>query len=116
MYTCSFLPKPFSSGVSRKKIAKISLPDDISRIEKVQLKLKNWGQHSGSNQNPFQLNGHPYSLFLNEKWRILAFSSMDVSLDHLKPGENEILVFSDTQHHGLEIFLPGPVLLVRYRK
>jgi len=44
-----------------------------------------------------------------------VFTKCAVSLDHLKAGENEVKLLSDTEHHGIEVLLPGPCLLLRYR-
>ncbi len=30
--------------------------------------------------------------------------------------DNQISLLSDTEHHGIEILLPGPCLMLRYRK
>ena len=32
----------------------------------------------------------------------------------LRRGDNEIVVHSDTEHHGIEVLLPGPAIVVRY--
>jgi len=39
-----------------------------------------------------------------------------VDLKNLRPGMNELKVLSDTEHHGLEVCLPGPALIIRYKK
>ena len=45
----------------------------------------------------------------------VVFTHIDVQSDHLKSGENELAVFSDTEHHGIEILLPGPCLILRQK-
>jgi len=36
-------------------------------------------------------------------------------MKQLKPGKNEMTLLCDTEHHGVEILLPGPVIIVRYK-
>jgi len=38
-----------------------------------------------------------------------------MDMRQLKPGKNEITLLCDTEHHGIEILLPGPVIIVRYK-
>ena len=34
----------------------------------------------------------------------------------LYKGRNEIMLLSDTEHHGIEVLLPGPGIVVRQQK
>ena len=116
MYKCEPFPPFFASRMSDEKSANFVLPNNIENIEKAQLLIKNWGKHKGDNEGPFKLNNKPYDLFSGTVSRIFAFSKIGINIDDLLPGENIVSVFSDTEHHSLEIFLPGPVLFVKEKK
>jgi hypothetical protein len=49
----------------------------------------------------------------DNRYRGILCSRVEVAPEHLKPGENRITLLSDTEHHGIEVFLPGPVVLAR---
>jgi len=38
---------------------------------------------------------------------------LDIDPKLLRRGDNEIRVVSSTEHHGIEVLLPGPALIVR---
>ncbi len=116
MYKCEPFPKYFASRMSSKQTATLTLPSNIKNIEKTELVIKNWGKHKGHNKGPFRLNDKPYSLFTDVVSRIFAFSKININNDDLLPGENKFSVMSDSKHHSLEIFLPGPVLFVKEKK
>ncbi len=116
MYKCEPFPPFFGSRMSREKTAYITIPDNIANIQKAQLVIKNWGRHHGHNKDPFKFNDLPYDLFSEVVSRLLAFSRINVSTGDLLPGKNTFSVFSDTEHHSLEMFLPGPVLIVKEKR
>jgi hypothetical protein len=116
MYRCISMPNHFSSRISREQVAILLLPEDLSQLERAQLLIKNWGNHTGKNQDPFKINKVAYSIFNGERWQICSFTKTDLNIKHLKGGANEFSVFSDTEHHGIEIFLPGPVLICRFNQ
>jgi hypothetical protein len=45
----------------------------------------------------------------------LIYSRFPVNPKNLKRGLNRIELLSNTEHHGIEVLLPGPALLIRYR-
>jgi hypothetical protein len=45
----------------------------------------------------------------------IQFNRLAVAPSSLMQGMNEVVLSSDTAHHGIEIILPGPALMVRYR-
>ncbi len=115
LYKCHDFPPHFSSRVGRLKQAELLLPEDPSRMEKVHLYIKNWYGNIEHNPAPFKINGHSYPIYEDRHHRILAFNQLEVDPDHLRRGVNEFTVYSETEHHGIEVFLPGPVLIVRYK-
>ncbi len=114
MYKCSPMPVPFWSRASRLKKATIVLPADVSSLERVRLLVKIWDGGEGGVKEPFKINGHPYPITSRMAVHDVVFTVADVEPGHLRPGENQITLLSDTEHHGIEVLLPGPVLVARY--
>jgi len=115
MHRCSIMPVPFWSRASRENEAQINLPADISSLAKAKLMIKVWDGGEGSIREPFRINGHPYSVTSGKAIHDVVFTITEVDTQHLRPGKNEITLLSDTEHHGIEVLLPGPVLICRYR-
>ncbi len=115
MYHCSELPVPFHSRASREAIAKFYLPEDLSKLEKAQLWIKTWDGGEGTIKEPFTINGHPYNVISGSAIHDVVFTVTNMDRSHLKPGENTIRLFSDTEHHGIEIVLPGPSFVLKYK-
>jgi len=113
MHYCRDMPVPFWSRASNEKAGIIVLPDDIADAERVQLLIKIWDGGEGTVNNPFTINGHPYPITSGRAVHDVVFTRVDVAVGHLKPGENTVTLLSDTSHHGIEILLPGPCLLIR---
>jgi hypothetical protein len=115
LYSCVELPKPFWSRDKQMKTAQIELPKDISNIESAELHVRIWDGGEGSVKEPFKLNGHAYKITAGGAPHELVYTINQVNPEHLKPGINNIELISDTEHHGIEICLPGPTLIVRYK-
>lgn len=116
MYKCSFMPTPFWSRNSKENKAVIELPKDISFIQRTQLMIKIWDGGEGNIKEPFKINGHPYPITSRKAIHDVVFTIAEVNPEHLKPWRNQITLLSDTEHHGIEILLPGPVIIVRYKE
>lgn len=114
MVTCNTQPVHFASRVNRKQEATFVLPEDLSGLVRAVVLVKTWGYEPGTIKEPFTINGHPYDISKGDRCRSIIFSRLEVTPQHLKPGENRIALVSDTEHHGIEIFLPGPVLFTRF--
>ena len=115
MYKCSSMPIPFWSRDSKENRAVFELPEDISSIQRAQLMIKIWDGGEGNITEPFKINGPPYSITSGKAVHDVVFTVAKVKHEHLKPGKNQIRLLSDTEHHGIEVLLPGPVLMVRYK-
>jgi len=109
------MPAPFWSRASRQNKAQIDLPADISSLEKARLMIKIWDGGEGSIKEPFKINGHPFSVTSGKAIHDVVLTIAEVDPEHLRPGRNEITLLSDTEHHGIEVLLPGPVIIARYR-
>jgi hypothetical protein len=116
MYKCSSMPIPFWSRDSKENKAVIELPKDISSIRRAQLMIKIWDGGEGKVKESFRINGHPYPITSQKAIHDVVFTVAEVNPKHLKPGKNRITLLSDTEHHGIEVLLPGPVLIARYNK
>jgi hypothetical protein len=116
MYECSSIPVPFWSRDSQEKTAVIELPEDINSLRRLQLLIKIWDGGEGKIKEPFKINGHPYSITSRKAVHDVVLTLAEVNPKHLQPGENQITLLSDTEHHGIEVLLPGPVLIARYNE
>ncbi|MHC4693117.1 MAG: hypothetical protein ACYS67_10285 [Planctomycetota bacterium] len=116
MYRCSSIPTPFWSRDSKQKKVVIKLPKDISSLKRAKLMIKIWDGGEGKVKEPFKINGHPYSITSGKAIHDVVFTIAEVNPKHLKPGRNQISLLSDTEHHGIEVLLPGPALIARYNE
>jgi len=116
LYKCSVLPKPFWSRASKPATATIDLPRDPANAESARLMVRVWDGGEGTVKEPFKINGHPYSVTSGKAIHDLVFTNVEVDVKHLKAGTNTLTLLSDTEHHGIEVLLPGPCLLLQYDK
>jgi hypothetical protein len=110
------LPRPFWSRADRKKKCALVLGDDPARIERAQLHITVWDGGRGEIVNPLSFNGKALS---TPRWRgrhDLLYTVIELDPSDLREGVNEVMVHSDTDHHGIEVCLPGPALVVRVRE
>ena len=116
LYKCDDPPKPFWSRASKPVTATINLPRDPAKAEAARLMVRIWDGGEGTVTEHFKINGHPYSITSGRANHDLVFTNVEVDLKHLKAGANTLALLSDTEHHGIEVLLPGPCLLLRYDK
>jgi hypothetical protein len=108
--------EPFWSRVSNLKTASIILPVNPKEIEKAELIVRIWDGGEGEVREPFKLNGVAYPVISGKANHDLVFTKHQVCIENLKYGENIIELISDTEHHGIEVLLPFPALIVRMKK
>jgi len=106
------LPRPFWSRASGFKACVIPLDVSPGRIEAAQLHVAIWDGGAGDVSEPFTLNGRPLPVAGKGDHEVL-YSVVNLEPDLLRKGDNVIVVDSDTEHHGIEVLLPGPALVVR---
>jgi hypothetical protein len=116
LYKCDTLPKPFWSRASKPVTATINLPSNPINAESARLMVRVWDGGEGTVKEHFKINGHPYSITSGKANHDLVFTNVEVDVEHLKAGANTLTLLSDTEHHGIEVLLPGPCLLLRYSK
>ena len=109
------LPRPFWSRAGHKKTCVLTLDKDPGRIERAQLHITVWDGGAGSVTSPLRVNREPLP---TPSWRgrhDLIYTVIELDPTVLRRGGNEVQVYSDTRHHGIEVCLPGPALMVRLR-
>jgi hypothetical protein len=90
----------------------ITLPDDMTDVERATLSFCVWDGGSEHDGPPYELNGRPLPLDADARHRSrLMTCELDPAV--LRPGENQFRVIAPTHHHGLEILRPGPVIFLR---
>jgi len=113
LYNPVDLPKPFWSRAGEQRETTLELDLAPDQIEAAVLCVKVWDGGEGSVANPFLLNEHPYSVTSGRATHDVVFTKTAVDPDHLKHGENRFTLLSDTEHHGIEVLLPGPCLKIK---
>lgn len=106
------LPKPFWSRANRVKEATIQLDMNPSTIEKAELRIVTWTGGAGEVAEYFTLNGRFLPVAEGDHHQV-DYSIIELDPKLLMKGENRIRLLSDTVHHGIEILLPGPALVIR---
>jgi hypothetical protein len=116
LYYCKSLPRPFWSRAGQLNTASFELQEDISEIENAELHIRIWDGGEGEVKEPFKMNGVPYKITSGKAVHDLVYTINKVDAGTLKHGLNEIQLFSDTEHHGIEVIWPGPAIIVRFKK
>ena len=116
LYSSGDLPVPFLTRVGNEKRCTIVI-DDMSpdRIERAEFHTVIWDGGKGEVENPVTLNGHPLPVAGNGAHHVI-YRKIEIDPKILKRGANEVVFLSDTQHHGIEVLLPGPALMIRSQK
>jgi hypothetical protein len=108
------LPRPFWSRAGERKACTIRLDIDPAAIEKAELHMTVWDGGRGDVEHPVTLNGHPVPVAGDGRHDVLH-RRLPIDPRILVRGPNRIEVLSDTDHHGIEVLLPGPSIVVRSR-
>ncbi len=115
LFRPAHIPVPFWSRASR--VMKCTIPVDLdpARIERAELHVAIWDGGKGNTPDPFTLNGQALPVAGTGRHDLL-YRVVPVETASLRRGPNEVRVLSDTDHHGIEVLLPGPALVVRFRR
>lgn len=108
------LPRPFWSRAGQPKQCAILLDVEPQEIEQAELHVAVWDGGAGDAEHPVTLNGEPLSVAGSGHHDVL-YRVLPIDPSLLRKGENTFKVLSDTDHHGIEVLLPGPALVVRLR-
>jgi len=115
LYLSRDLPERFTSRIKRRLACTIELDVEPSRIERAELHVVTWDGGRGTIKDYFTLNGHAFPVAEEGKHDVI-YSRLPVDPKILRQGANRIELYSDTEHHGIEILLPGPGLMLRVRQ
>jgi hypothetical protein len=110
----SDMPKPFWSRDGKARACTIPVAAEPKRIARAALHVAIWDGGRGRTAEPFTLNGRPLEVAGAGRHDML-YRPVAVDPSHLRRGENEVRVLAETEHHGIEVLLPGPALVVRTR-
>ena len=114
LLTAEELPRPFWSRDKKVKNCSINLDVDPDNIVAAELHVVAWTGGAGDVKDYFTLNGQHIPIAEGSDHKTV-YSRIPIDPTILKRGKNEIELLSNTKHHGIEIFLPGPALMVRHR-
>jgi len=109
---CADLPQPFWSRAGERRTCRIDLDVDPGEIEGADLHVVLWDGGRGSVDAPFTVNGEAVDVD-GEGAHDVLYRIVPLDPSILQKGPNRIELLSDTDHHGIEILLPGPALVVR---
>jgi len=108
------LPRPFWVRDNKIQTCRINLDVEPEQIARAQLHVLIWDGGHGTTESPFQLNGHAIPAAGSGRHDVL-YRVLRIDPKMLNRGPNEIRLQSQTVHHGMEVLLPGPALIVRTR-
>lgn len=108
------LPTPFWSRAGQKREAVIEIAEAPGKLVRAQLHIAVWDGGRGSVKHPFRLNGEPVEVCGSGKHDVI-YSVRDLPPELLKR-RNAVELLSDTDHHGIEVLLPGPALMLRHER
>lgn len=107
-------PTTFWSRANREMKATIALEADPERIDRAELHVVVWDGGKGSISDYFTFNGQPLEVARDGRHDTI-YTVTPLAPSILRKGANEIVLLSDTEHHGIEVLEPGPALVVRGR-
>lgn len=112
IFSSNDIPVPFWSRAKRLKTCTIHVDEKLENIEKAFLYCVTWDGGKGEVEDYFKLNGHALPAAGEGKHDVL-YKQIEIDPSMLKQGDNQIELLSDTHHHGIEVLLPGPALIIK---
>ncbi len=106
------LPEKWVSRAGKTRSCKINISDNLSKAASAKMMLVSW---SGK---------HAEAIGINDKKVVtnigldhdLSYDEINVPLDYLQSGSHTPYTYSSTEHHGIEVNLPGIALKIAYEK
>lgn len=114
LFTSDDLPHPFWSRDNQAKECTIDIDVDPREITSAELNVVTWTGGAGEVSEYFTLNGKHFPVAEGNDHKTV-YSRIAVDPKLLRRGKNKIVLRSDTKHHGIEVMLPGPALMIRHR-
>lgn len=118
MIKCDTVPERWASrGGKESAKGSFTLRDaDLAGATFARLVLSTWsGDVDDTSVHELRLNGERLASRFGE-FHNYSQNALEVPLAMLKPGRNEITLYSTFMGHMIEINWPGPVLLIEYKK
>ncbi len=109
MYKPYDVPRKWGTRAGRTNTAKINVAEDVSDALEAQITIGTW---NGIASDEIALNGDFVRTRVGKN-HDLSYDAFNVPLDRIQQGINRFSTFSDTEHHGIDVQWPGPVLFVR---
>jgi len=109
------LPKPFWSRVSRRKPCEIVFDAEPQEVAAAELRVVVWDGGTEKIETPLSWNGRPLGFHSDGKHDVKSLR-LKIDPSWLQHGTNVFELISDTEHHGIEVLLPGPELFVRLKR
>lgn len=106
------LPVPFWSRANRKQSVAFIVDSRPEEILAARLRMTLWDGGVEKITRPFSLNGLPLEISSLGKHDVVQVD-LPLAAGLVKRGENVLELVSDTEHHGIEVLLPGPELLLK---
>lgn len=109
---CSFdsLPRPFWSRNGESLSASLSIPEEaLDRLSAAHLHVRLWDGADGAERTSVEFAGRRLELVNGDAPHDFAYVETALDRESLQP-ENTLTVISETEHHGLEVLAPGPVV------
>ena len=106
------LPRPCWSRAGKEQRCTLPLGVEPTQLASAELHMVVWDGGSGTVSDPITLNDHPLPIVGTGQHDVL-YRVVSLEPDMLVTGDNVVRVFSDTDHHGIEVLAPGPALIVR---
>lgn len=110
------VPSPFWSRAGNLKTCTLKLETDPKNIQEAELHVVIWDGGAGEVKEYFKLNNSFLPILDGKSSHDLFYRILKIDPSQLKKGENKIELLSDTHHHGIEIILPGPALVIRGKR
>ena len=113
LFRAENMPSPFWSRANKPKECVINIEVEPELIEAAELHVVAWTGGPGEVENYFTINGYHFPIADGSSHETV-YSKLPIDPGLLKKGVNTVRLLSDTTHHGIEILLPGPAVMVKH--
>lgn len=107
------MPVPFWSRDGREKTASIQLPRE-RKVRRAVLHCRVWDGADFEGTSPVAFNCNPVDILDGQARHDYVYVRHELDPGEIRDGRNTFSVLSKTEHHGLEVLLPGPALQIWY--
>ncbi len=109
MYKPHDVPKKWGTRNGATHRAKINVADDLEDATAAKISLATW---NGSVAKSLLLNGKLVRKSVGSSHN-LSYDTINVPVDFIRKGNNIFGTHATTEHHGIDVQWPGPVMFVR---